>query len=109
MFVRHVKLFRITKIKLRNKDTKKYLLSVAVCTFVAYVIPIISLSGGIYDGIIRTICICLLNVSTALLAWKFVKSDSKLSLLMWHLGLNRLVSSRLHFHPRKSMAKVFEK
>lgn len=27
--------------KLRNKDTKKYLLSVAVCTFVAYVIPYI--------------------------------------------------------------------
>lgn len=77
--------------KLRNKDTKKYLLSVAVSTFVAYVIPYIFLYGGAYYGIGRTICICLLNVSTALLAWKFAKSDSKLSLLMWHLGLTSLV------------------
>ena len=77
--------------KLRNKDTKKYLLSVAVCTFVAYVIPYIFLYGGAYYGIGRTICFCLLNVSTALLAWNFAKSDSKLSLLIWHLELNSLV------------------
>lgn len=76
--------------KLRNKDTNIYLLSVAVCTFVAYVLPAVFLYGGAYYGIGRTICICLLNVSTALLAWKFAKTDSKRSLLMWHGGLNSL-------------------
>lgn len=54
--------------KLRNKDTKKYLLSVAVCTFVAYVVPAIFLYGEIYYGIMWAICICLLNVITALIA-----------------------------------------
>ena len=76
--------------KLRNKDTKKYLLSVAVSTFVAYVIPSIFLYCGVRDGIILAICICLLNVSTALLAWKFAKTESKMSLLIWHVGLNSL-------------------
>lgn len=76
--------------ELRNKDTKKYLLSVAVCTFVTYVGISVFFYGGAYYGIGRTICICLLNVSTALLAWKFAKSDSKRSLLMWHGGLNSL-------------------
>lgn len=78
--------------KLRNKDTKKYLLSVAVSTFAAYVVPSVFLYLGVYDGIIGTICICLLNVSTALLAWKFAKSDSKMALLKCHLGLNTLVT-----------------
>lgn len=78
--------------KLRNKDTKKYLLSVAVSTFVAYVLPSIFFYGEVYEAIIRTICNCLLNVSTALLAWKFAKSDSKMSLLIWHCGLNCLVT-----------------
>lgn len=78
--------------KLRNKDTKKYLLSVAVSTFVAYALPSIFFYGEVYEAIIRTICNCLLNVSTALLAWKFAKSDSKMSLLIWHCGLNCLVT-----------------
>lgn len=58
--------------KLRDKDTKKYLLSVAVSTFVSYVVTFISFYGRVYYDIIETtcVCICLLNVVTALLAWK---------------------------------------
>ena len=78
--------------KLRNKDTKKYLLSVAVSTFVAYVVPSIFFCGEVNAGIAWTICVCLLNVTTGLLAWKFAKSDSKMSLLIWHLGLTLLAS-----------------
>lgn len=55
--------------KLRDKDTKKYLLSVAVSTFVSYVVTFISFYGRVYYDIIETtcVCICLLNVVTALL------------------------------------------
>lgn len=77
--------------KLRNKDTKKYLLSVAVCTFVAYVVLAIFLYGEIYYGIMWAICICLLNVITALIAWKLAKSDCKQALLILQLELNSLV------------------
>ena len=33
--------------KLKNKDTKKYLLSVAVSTFVSYIVTFISFYGGV--------------------------------------------------------------
>lgn len=80
--------------KLRNKDTKKYLLSVAISTFVAYIIPSTFLYFGVgsFGGITLSVCCCLLNVSTALLAWKFAKSDRIKPLLRWHLGLNTLVA-----------------
>ena len=78
--------------KLRDKDTKKYLLSVAVSTFVSYVVTFISFYGRVYYDIIETtcVCICLLNVVTALLAWKFAKSNSKMSLLVLHWELDTL-------------------
>ena len=78
--------------KLKNKDTKKYLLSVAVSTFVSYVVTFISFYGRVYYDIIETtcVCICLLNVVTALLAWKFAKSNSKMSLLVLHWELDTL-------------------
>ena len=91
-FLRYENRILSKDMKLRNKDTKKYLLSVAVSTFVAYVLPSMFLYLGVYDGIIGTICICLLNVSTALFAWRLAKADSKMSLLKWHLGLNSLVT-----------------
>ena len=78
--------------KLRNKDTKKYLLSVAVSTFVAYVVPSIFFCGEVNAGIAWTICVCLLNVTTGLLACKFTKSNDKMSLLIWHCGLSCLVT-----------------
>ena len=78
--------------KLRDKDTKKYLLSVAVSTFVSYVVTFISFYVRVYYDIIETtcVCICLLNVVTALLAWKFAKSNSKMSLLVLHWELDTL-------------------
>lgn len=78
--------------KLKNKDTKKYLLSVAVSTFVSYVVTFISFYGRVYYDIIETtcVCVCLLNVVTALLAWKFAKSNSKMSLLVLHWELDTL-------------------
>lgn len=36
--------------KLRDKDTKKYLLTVFVATFVAYIIPAVGLVLGIFYG-----------------------------------------------------------
>ena len=77
---------------LSDKDTKKYLLSVAVSTFVSYVVTFISFYGRVYYDIIETtcVCICLLNVVTALLAWKFAKSNSKMSLLVLHWELDTL-------------------
>ena len=94
--------------KLRDKDTKKYLLSVAVSTFVSYVVTFISFYGRVYYDIIETtcVCICLLNVVTALLAWKFAKSDNKMSLLIWHLGLTSLASLLLLFISLSDGAEV---
>ena len=43
--------------KLRDKDTKKYLLSVAVSTFVSYVVTFISFYGRVYYDIIETTCV----------------------------------------------------
>lgn len=43
--------------KLRDKDTKKYLLTVFVATFVAYIIPTVVLYLGHFMGIMLTICI----------------------------------------------------
>ena len=76
--------------KLRNKDMKKYLLSVAVSTFVAHVVPAVFFHGEVNAGIAQTICVCLLYVTTALLAWKFAKSNSKMSLLVLHWELDTL-------------------
>jgi small basic protein len=64
--------------KLRDKDTKKYLLTVFVATFVAYIIPAVVLYLGHFMGIMLTICISLFNLSMALLAWlwaKFVRKE----------------------------------
>ena len=41
--------------KLRDKDTKKYLLTVFVATFVAYIIPAVVLYLGHFMGIMLTI------------------------------------------------------
>ena len=60
--------------KLRDKDTKKYLLTVFVATFVAYIIPAVVLYLGLFMGFMLTICISLFNLSTALLAWLWAKS-----------------------------------
>lgn len=69
------------------------MLSVAVSTFAAYIIPSTVLYfGGSFGGITLSICICLLNASTALLAWKFAKSDRRKTLLKWNLGLNTLIT-----------------
>lgn len=92
--------------KLRNKDMKKYLLSVAVSTFVAHVVPAVFFYGEVNAGIAQTICVCLLNVTTALLAWKFAKSDNKMSLLIWHLGLTSLASLLLLFISLSDGAEV---
>ena len=92
--------------KLRNKDMKKYLLSVAVSTFVAHVVPAVFFHGEVNAGIAQTICVCLLNVTTALLAWKFAKSDNKMSLLIWHLGLTSLASLLLLFISLSDGAEV---
>ena len=54
--------------KLRDKDAKKYLLTVFVATFVAYIIPAVVLYLGHFMGIMLTICISLFNLSMALLA-----------------------------------------
>lgn len=63
--------------KLRDKDTKKYLLTVFVATFVAYIIPAVVLYLGYFMGIMLTICISLFNLSMALLAWLWAKSVRK--------------------------------
>lgn len=55
--------------KLRDKDTKKYLLTVFVATFVAYIIPAVVLYLGHFMGIMLTICISLFNLSMALLGF----------------------------------------
>ena len=67
--------------KLRDKDTKKYLLTVFVATFVAYIIPAVVLYLGHFMGIMLTICISLFNLSMALLAWLWAKSVRKEFLL----------------------------
>ena len=54
--------------KLRDKDAKKYLLTVFVATFVAYIIPAVVVYLGHFMGIMLTICISLFNLSMALLA-----------------------------------------
>ena len=77
--------------KLRNKGIKTYLLSVAIVTFIAYIVPSIVLYLGGYGGVILSACISLLNVNIAVLAWILVKSNGKNALLKWHLGLNGCV------------------
>lgn len=78
--------------KLRDKDTKKYLLTVFVATFVAYIIPAVVLYLGHFMGIMLTICISLFNLSMALLAWLWAKSVRKEFLLKRQIILNSLVT-----------------
>lgn len=78
--------------KLRDKDTKKYLLTVFVATFVAYIIPAVVLYLGHFMGIMLTICISLFNLSMALLAWLWAKSVRKELLLKRQIILNSLVT-----------------
>lgn len=75
--------------KLRDKDTKKYLLTVFVATFVAYIIPAVVLYLGHFMGIMLTICISLFNLSMALLAWLWAKSVRKEFLLKKQIILNK--------------------
>ena len=65
--------YKESNMKLRDKDTKKYLLTVFVATFVAYIIPAVVLYLGYFMGIMLTICISLFNLSMALLAWFWAK------------------------------------
>ena len=78
--------------KLRDKDTKKYLLAVFVATFVAYIIPAVVLYLGHFMGIMLTICISLFNLSMALFAWLWAKSVRKEFLLKRQIILNSLVT-----------------
>ena len=78
--------------KLRVKDTKKYLLTVFVATFVAYIIPAVVLYLGYFMGVMLTICISLFNLSMALLAWLWAKSVRKEFLLKRQIILNSLVT-----------------
>ena len=78
--------------KLRDKDTKKYLLTVFVATFVAYIIPAVVLYLGHFMGIMLTICISLFNLSMALLAWLWAKSVRKELLLKRQIILNSLAT-----------------
>ena len=78
--------------KLRDKDTKKYLLTVFVATFVAYIIPAVVLYLGYFMGFMLTICISLFNLSMALLAWLWAKSIRKEFLLKRQIILNGLVT-----------------
>lgn len=78
--------------KLRDKDTKKYLLTVFVATFVAYIIPAVVLYLGHFMGIMLTICISLFNLSMALLAWLWAKSVRKEFLLKRQIILNSLAT-----------------
>ena len=78
--------------KLRDKDTKKYLLTVFVATFVAYIIPAVVLYLGYFMGFMLTICISLFNLSMALLAWLWAKSVRKELLLKRQIILNSLVT-----------------
>ena len=78
--------------KLRDKDTKKYLLTVFVATFVAYIIPAVVLYLGYFMGVMLTICISLFNLSMALLAWLWAKSVRKEFLLKRQIILNSLVT-----------------
>ena len=78
--------------KLRDKDTKKYLLTVFVATFVAYIIPAVVLYLGYFMGFMLTICISLFNLSMALLAWLWAKSVRKEFLLKRQIILNSLVT-----------------
>lgn len=77
--------------KLRDKDTKKYLLTVFVATFVAYIIPAVVLYLGYFMGVMLTICISLFNLSMALLAWLWAKSVRK-EFLLKRIILNSLVT-----------------
>ena len=61
--------YKESNMKLRDKDTKKYLLTVFVATFVAYIIPAVILYLGHFMGIMLTICISLFNLSMALLGF----------------------------------------
>ena len=79
--------------KLRDKDTKKYLLTVFVATFVAYIIPAVVLYLGYFMGVMLTICISLFNLSMALLAWLWAKSVRKEFLLI----LSRLLSAKTYW------------
>ena len=78
--------------KLRDKDTKKYLLTVFVATFVAYIIPAVVLYLGHFMGIMLTICISLFNLSMALLAWLWAKFVRKEFLLKRQIILNSLAT-----------------
>lgn len=79
--VQHKVKYNERNMKLRDKDTKKYLLIVFVATFVAYIIPAVGLYLGHFMGIMLTICISLFNLSMALLAWLWAKSVRKEFLL----------------------------
>ena len=69
--------YKESNMKLRDKDTKKYLLTVFVATFVAYIIPAVALYLGLFMGFMLTICISLFNLSMALLAWLWAKAVRK--------------------------------
>ena len=55
--VQHKVKYNERNMKLRDKDTKKYLLTVFVATFVAYIIPAVVLYLGHFMGIMLTNCI----------------------------------------------------
>ena len=61
--------YKESNMKLRDKDTKKYLLTVFVATFVSYIIPAVVLYLGHFMGIMLTICISLFNLSMTLLGF----------------------------------------
>lgn len=90
--VQHKVKYNERNMKLRDKDTKKYLLTVFVATFVAYIIPAVVLYLGYFMGIMLTICISLFNLSMALLAWLWAKSVRKEFLLKRQIILNSLVT-----------------
>lgn len=76
--------------KLRDKDTKKYLLTVFVATFVAYIIPAVVLYLGYFMGFMLTICISLFYLSMALLG--FGQNLLERNLLIRQIILNSLVT-----------------
>lgn len=75
--------------KLRDKDTKKYLLTVFVATFVAYIIPAVVLYLGHFMGIMLTICISLVVTNGAALSLS-------LMVFVW-LGIFNLLPICIHY------------
>ena len=82
--------YKESNMKLRDKDTKKYLLTVFVATFVAYIIPAVVLYLGHFMGIMLTICLSIKPASLNRMAiYRFIFHNSVQSSFLYLLRPQR--------------------